>query len=153
MSGLRGLMSDLPERIAQVMPRQEPQAAPIVNLTTGPTTFTMEAGAIPVSVTTPDVTVHTPEIRNEFTLTPTPVTVENHVEPTPVTVENHMDPTPVTVENNVTVDPTPVEITNTVSVDPTPVTVINEAPEPRAVTKTIVRDKKNQITKIVEETD
>jgi hypothetical protein len=158
------------------------QPAPIVHFTASPitvntpesppVTVTIERGAVeisaPVTVTTPEITVNTPAVSVE----PTPVTVEAHVEPTPVEVHNAVtveptpvtientieaaqvivEPTPITIENAVTVEPTPVEITNAVTVEPTPVSITNEIPAPRSVTKRIVRDAKNQITEIVEET-
>jgi len=83
-----------------------------------------------------NITVNTPDVRNEITVQPTP-------------------PTPVEIRNELTVEPTPIEITNEVSVEPTPITVeagdvtVN-MPEQRGTIKTIVREA-GQITRIIEE--
>ena len=50
------------------------------------------------------------------------------------------------------VNPTPVEVTNEVTVEPTPIEVHNELPEPRSVTKRVIREK-GQIVRIEEEPD
>ena len=108
-----------------------------VPVTVEPATVTFAEGAIRVDVTTPDVSI--------------PITVE----PTPITVENAVtvEPTPISVENAITVEPTPITVENSVSVEPTPVSITNELPEPRSITKRVVRNAANQITEIVEEAD
>jgi hypothetical protein len=127
--------ADAAERRADMAPVFNVHPAE-VNVTTPDVTVTIERGAVevsaPVTVEPAVVNVTTPE-----------VTVS--VEPTPVTVE--VNPTPVEVRNEVTVEPTPV----TIEVEPTPVSITNEIPEPRSVTKRVIRDAKNQITEIVEE--
>jgi hypothetical protein len=119
----------------------------------------------------PTITVHTPEVsvpvtfeRGAFEVTNTVNTPEVNVtspavivEPTPVTIEGvtvNVEPTPVTIETpavTVEVAPTPVEIHNEVTVEPTPVSIT--VPEPRSVTKRVVRDEHNLITEIVETPD
>ena len=143
---------DLALELVRFMGREQP--VPVNNYYSSPVEvrneFTVEPSPLSVEVSPTPVT-----IENAVTVEPTPVTVENTIEAAQVTVENHVEPTPVTVENTVTVEPTPVEITNEVNVEPTPVTITNEmqTPEPRSVTKKIVRDKRtNEITEIVEET-
>ena len=124
---------------------------PVINVTTAPVTvntpeqpvtLTIERGAVevsaPVTVEPAVVNVHTPEVRNQITVDPTPVEI---------TVE----PSAVEVRNDVTVSPTPVEINvaaPAVTVEAPDVTV--NVPEPRATTKTIVREG-GQITQIIEE--
>ena len=136
--------------LARSVSRADP-APPIVNITTPPVSVTTpdvhvtyERGAfeMPLTVEPAVVNVTTPEVSVY------PADVNVTVEPTPVTVE--VNPTPVELRNEVTVEPTPVNVT----VEPTPVTITNEMPEPRSVTKTIVRDEKTkQIVRILEETD
>jgi hypothetical protein len=134
--------ADAAERMAE---REPP--APVVNVTTPEVTVhpadvnvTIERGAVeaPITIEPAVVNVTTPEVRNEITVEPSPVEI---------TVE----PSPVEVRNEVTVEPTPLEVHNEVNVEPTPVTITNEIPEPRTVTKRVIRDAKNQITEIVEE--
>ena len=99
----------------------------------------------------PVVNVTTPAIRNEFTVTPAPVTVA--IPDVSVTVEPAAAP-----EVTVNVEPTPVSVAAaevTVNVEPTPVTVeapevtVN-VPEQRATTKRVIREG-GQITRIIEE--
>jgi len=130
---------------ADAEPQRDELAAAVVLLAAreqqpSHTTVNIERGAIQNNL--PPTVVNAPTTIAEGA-------VQVNVEPTPLTVTNEIstEPTPITIQNETTVNPTPVEVRN--NVKPTPV-VVNM---PRGkTTKRVVRDAKNQITEIVEET-
>lgn len=101
-----------------------------------------------------------PDIKNEITVNPTPVTIENKidVQPTPVEITNEVQPPDVNIRNEV--QPTPVEITN--QVDVPDVTVNNEVTTPEVnvtfkqadrVVSTVKRDAQGRIVEVDTEAD
>ena len=86
------------------------------------------------------------------TVMPAPVV---NVEATHVNVS----PTPIEVRNEINVAPSPLEMRNEVAVSPTPIQVDVQPPSVsvtnitplRRITKSVIRDERNQIIRIVEE--